>query len=253
MIVAAALVSLIFGSFANNVISHFSFKSKFDLVRSYCMCGDKMLKAAELIPFFNFIYQRGKCSYCHRNISLRYPIIEMIVLTMGLIFFIEYNLSVLFILFFAANCLLLCIAVIDYYSYKIPNLLVIILLFISVMKAALFNTEFLLNVIISLSIGVLFILLNNLFDIITNKNVIGYGDIKLMAVINLFFGYQLFFLGLWFSALISIPGFYLIKSISKAHSGETRIPFGFFLGIGFILTSVFDEKILPLFYTIIGV
>ena len=253
MVLIIAVFSLITGSFMNNVISHFSNKSEFDLWRSHCMCGEKILTALELVPIVSFIAQRGKCNYCDKKMSVRYPMIEIFTIAIGIIFYLKYEFSYMFFLTFCTSCLLLCVAAVDYYAYVIPNMLVMFLLFVSLIKAVLFNTEFLLNLFISLLLVALLILLNNTFDKIKNKEVIGYGDIKLLTVINLFFGYQLFFLGLWFSALIAIPGFYLIKLFSMKHSGEMRVPFGFFLSIGFIIISIFDEKVLPIYYHLIGV
>lgn len=247
MVLIIAVFSLIAGSFMNNVISHFSGTSKFDLLRSHCMCGEKTLKALELVPVISYLVQKGKCNYCDKKISLRYPVIELSALTVGLIFYGKYGLTCKFIHVFCTCCLLLCIAAVDYFEYIIPNVFVVVLVFFSVLKAAASGDEFLLNIIVSFLLAVFLAFLNHIFNKIINKDIIGYGDIKLLAAINLFFGYKLFFFGLWLSAFIAIPGFYLIKLFSTKHSQEVRVPFGFFLSIGFIIISIFDKSILQLY------
>lgn len=246
-------VSLVLGSFANNVITYFTNKAKFDLWRSYCICGDRVLKYYELFPLLSYLLQRGKCNYCEKKIPARYIIIETLTLAIGSIIFLMHGASNIFALVFIADYLFLCIAVIDFYSYIIPNLLVLALLFISTLKGMLSEPDFLLNIFISIGLVIFFLLVNQISKKVKKTEAIGYGDIKLIAVINLFFGYQIFLILLWLSSLIAIPGFYVIKSFRKKYPGETKIPFGFFLGAGSIIVSIFDERILPLFYNLVGV
>lgn len=72
------IVGLIFGSFLNVVI--YRLKSGQDVFfgRSFCPECKTQLKWYDLIPIFSFIYLRGRCRYCHKQISWQYPIVEIL-------------------------------------------------------------------------------------------------------------------------------------------------------------------------------
>ncbi len=54
-------------------------------VRSICPPCGRTLRARELIPVLSWVWQRGRCACGKIEISLRYPMIEMAVLTLTLI------------------------------------------------------------------------------------------------------------------------------------------------------------------------
>ena len=122
------MFSLAMGSFANNIISGFTNDSKYDLIRSTCMCGEKELKIYELIPVLSYLYQLRKCNYCHKIIPMRYLVVELSILFIGLIFLSKLSVTAILVFFF--DYLLICIAAIDLLKYIIPNIPVILLLVI---------------------------------------------------------------------------------------------------------------------------
>jgi len=245
------LFSLALGSFANNIISGFTNESKYDLVRSTCMCGEKELKIYELIPVFSYLYQLRKCNYCDKIIPWRYLLVELSTLFIGLIFLMQVSVNATLVFFF--DYLLICIAVIDLLKYIIPNILVFLLLIISLIKAVISHNELLINIIESISVVALFILINLVSNKLKKKDAIGYGDIKLLGVLSFFFGIQLFLFGIWVAALFALLSFYIIKSISNKYFQDKKIPFGFFLAIVFIMISIFDKQIAFLIQSFIEV
>jgi len=46
--------------------------------RSHCPACGRTLSPAELIPFFSFLFLRGKCGSCRARISLQYPLVELL-------------------------------------------------------------------------------------------------------------------------------------------------------------------------------
>jgi leader peptidase (prepilin peptidase)/N-methyltransferase len=65
------------GSFLNVVIFRFG-NERIIKGRSKCPHCGKILEWFELIPIFSFILQAGKCRLCKKNISLQYPIVEIL-------------------------------------------------------------------------------------------------------------------------------------------------------------------------------
>ena len=153
---------------------------------------------------------------------------------------------------FTYGYILLCIAVIDYNLYIIPNALVVALFISGLIKNYVFHESILLGLLISLIVGSVFILVNRLANRIWKRESIGFGDIKLLAALSFYWGYELFAIGLWLSAIIAIPGFYLIKMISERHMQEKRIPFGFFLGVVFSVMVFYNNELIVLYLKFIG-
>ncbi len=104
----------------------------------------------------------------------------------------------------------------------------------------LLNSELILDVIVSISLIAVFSTLNVIYSKYSSTEAIGYGDIKYIAVLTLVFTYLFSLVGLWVSALIAIPGSYFLKLLFTKLRDKERIPFGLFLSIGYLITSLID-------------
>jgi leader peptidase (prepilin peptidase)/N-methyltransferase len=71
----AAFLGLSIGSFVNVVILR-SVESKKLTGRSRCPHCQHVLSSWDLIPLVSYIYLRGKCRYCHKTLSVQYPLVE---------------------------------------------------------------------------------------------------------------------------------------------------------------------------------
>jgi prepilin signal peptidase PulO-like enzyme (type II secretory pathway) len=156
-------------------------------------------------------------------------------------FDLTFSLFFHFFLFYA----LLLIAVVDFNVYRIPNQLVSFLLLLAVIKSFMVQIDILWNIITAVSITCLFLLINQFYLKAKRKLAIGYGDIKLIAVLMLTFDIPTALIALWLSSLIAVPGFYLLKKVSKHNIRNEKIPFGLFLGLGYGFIALVLRDILP--------
>lgn len=78
------LIGACFGSFSTVLIERWKHK-KWGILfgRSECPSCHHTLQATELVPFFSYLFQRGRCKNCGKSIPLFYPIAEWV---MGIIF-----------------------------------------------------------------------------------------------------------------------------------------------------------------------
>src|SRR3989339_1486823 len=75
------------GSFLNVLIDRLPEEKSIN-GRSHCdFCGKK-ITWYDLIPVLSFILLGGKCRYCHKKLSLQYPVIELIT---GVIFVMVFK------------------------------------------------------------------------------------------------------------------------------------------------------------------
>ncbi len=232
------------GSFCNNIISAYINNASVDIGRSRCFCGKNKLGPRELIPVISYIILKGRCTDCREPIPVRYLFVELLSVAFGIIYFHRFGLTTDFIIGCLGFQALLVIAVIDYYKYIIPNVLVIFLLILCVIKYLMLGEFPFINIIASLAILILFYSVNLIHLRIKDKQVIGSGDIKLISVLVLFFGIPASLLGLWISAAVAIPGYYLMKLYVQRFHNAFQIPFGFFLAIGYVFTDMVYESLI---------
>ncbi len=240
------VVFLSFGSFGNNLISYFIKQSGLELKRSVCICGERNLKMIELIPLLSFFALRGKCQTCKTKLPVRFVIIEAIVGAIGLLAFYKFGLTTEFVINFLILFALVLIGVIDLIKYIIPNELIIFLLLALLFKLILIPYNYLINIITSASIIAILLLLRWAIFKISKQEALGMGDVKFVSVLALLFGFPLSIIGIWLSSILGLLGLKLTTS-----RANPKIPFGFFLSIGFILVIFFEQQILSYYYKLI--
>jgi len=74
--VLAAILGLIFGSFANVCITRIAADESVVRPRSHCRGCGHMIAWYDNIPVLSFMLLGGRCRHCHAPIGWRYPIVE---------------------------------------------------------------------------------------------------------------------------------------------------------------------------------
>ena len=200
--------------------------------RSACPnCGHK-ITALENIPVISYLFLKGRCSSCHANISIRYPLIEGLTgILIGLVSWkFGYTSTTLFAWVFCFA--LVSLTFIDFDTQLLPDDITLPLLWLGL----LFNLN---NGFTSLNAAVIgaiagYMILWSIywaFKLATGKEGMGYGDFKLLAAIGAWFGWQLLPAVILLSSVLgAIIGISLIVFTKQGR--ETPMPFGPFLAIG---------------------
>ncbi len=233
---AVALLALgaCLGSFLNVVALRFI--SREDIVRkpSHCPHCQRRLAWFELIPLISFMLLRGRCRTCHKDISVQYPVVELLTAVSTLILFTPIPatsgsfftaLSSVVII-----CLLLVMSVIDSRTMILPDLFIILLS--GVVAVQLFiHKNFSAAHLVGLIVGAGFLLL---LWILTRQQGIGLGDVKLGAPLGLLAGWPAIISVLLVAFMAGgIWGMYLLAF--KGATRKTAVPFGPFLAAAAIL------------------
>jgi prepilin signal peptidase PulO-like enzyme (type II secretory pathway) len=77
LIVEAAVLGLVFGSFATAAAYRIPRRESLSKGRSKCPHCGTTIRAVENIPVFSYLFLRGRCRHCGQRISPRYPLIEL--------------------------------------------------------------------------------------------------------------------------------------------------------------------------------
>ena len=236
---------LIFGSFLNCVIYRLHSGESFLKGRSFCPNCQHILSWPDLIPVFSFLILKGKCRYCHKPISLQYPLVELATGTVFLLIFWNLEFGIWDLLFrLLISCFLIIIFVYDLKHYIIPDQVIypaIVIAFLyNIYQFTIDNQQLTINNFLSAFGAAAFFLT---LVLISYEKWLGWGDVKLAFLMGLFLGWPKILLALFLAFFIgAIIGIELIILGKKTLKSE--IPFGPFLVSGTFLALFFGQKIL---------
>ena len=77
------------GSFLNVLIDRLPREESIN-GRSHCEYCKKTLSPLDLIPVLSFILLKGRCRYCHKRLSVQYPLIELLTGTIFVWVFVSF-------------------------------------------------------------------------------------------------------------------------------------------------------------------
>lgn len=230
------LIGLFLGSFLLVIVERFPRNESIFVGRSHCDMCNHTLSWYDLIPVFSYLFQRGKCRYCHKPYGGVYPFVEILsgLLFASVILFFPSLPLVEQIVLSLAMCCFVVIFFCDIRFGLIPDGAVIVFTILACIKIFLQDQSPLPFFLSAICASGFFYLLY----IITKKKGIGFGDIKLAFPIGLFLGYPLTILSIYLAFLTgAVVALILILRRKKKFRGDT-ISFGPFLIIGTYISLV---------------
>ena len=216
----AIIFGCLIGSFLNVVILRLPVEKSIVVARSCCpQCGNQ-LKWFHNIPILSFIFLKGKCAFCSKRISWRYPLIE---LATGLISFWLFpasaqleNLS-LYLFQFSIACAFICHFFIDLDHHLLLDKINIYLLVI-ILPYCVFNFHWPFGLSGGLFGFCVPFLVTWGFYKIRGQIGLGGGDIKLFGILGFLLGPTGIFFTIFLSCFVgAVLGLTMIamKKLSK--------------------------------------
>lgn len=231
----------IFGSFFNVVGYRLPKEESIVYPPSHCPNCNHQLTAIELIPILSYIFLGAKCKNCHIKISPFYPIFEFIT---GFLFMMAYkifglNLETLLAIIFLSTLVIVFIS--DYQTMIIPDQVIVVSAILMIIL--MFFTRGLFGVGLSIINGTIAFgtmwLLKALGDYMFKKESMGGGDIKLLFLFGLYFGWEMSIISIFIASFIGLPVSIIILLIKK----DNIIPFGPFLSMAAVIITLLQLDI----------
>lgn len=241
-LVCVVLFGLCIGSFLNVVIFRLIKKESLYKESSHCMKCLNKIKWYDNIPLVSYIVLKGKCRSCGTKISLQYPLVETLNALLCVFIYIKYGYSLYTLCYCVLVSVGICIAIIDLRTLEIEPHLQIVLLLLGVIVCILDRNNILLHIVGAVCLSLLFLLIY----FFTGGNGIGFGDVKLIALLGLIVGWKDIYVGFIVSAIIAC----VVENIRKSKTGESRFAFGPYLVMGAYLGLFLGE---PLFNWYFGI
>ncbi len=237
------LLGLSLGSFLNVCIYRIPLKQSIVHPPSSCPhCGER-IRFYDNIPLLSYFFLMGKCRHCHHRISLRYPIVECLTGVLSLVLFTTYGISFQYLLLLLFAATLVMISFIDLDHRIIPDVLslpgVAAGWAVSLFPWSVYWLDSLIG---TLAGGGSLYLVAIVYERITGREGMGGGDIKLLAVIGAWMGWQALPLIVLIASLTgAVIGIVFILCAGEGY--RFRIPFGPFLSLGALLYLFFGQDL----------
>ncbi len=250
---AAFVLGGIWGSFCNVCIYRLPDNDSVITERSFCRSCKNKIKWYDNIPLLSFIFLRGKCRSCNNKISSQYFLVELISAVSFLFIYFIYGLSVTTLLLIILSIFFIIIFFIDLKHYIIPNELTFPLMLIGFVKSfdPNLNQTIFPNYINSLLGGffgyAVIWLIIFFYKKVRNKEGMGLGDAKLMAVVGFWFGWASIPFTIFISSAVALV-LVIPSLIKKTRNMSAQIPFGPYIIIGCIIYVTFANQLKYLLY-----
>jgi len=250
---AAFVLGCIWGSFSNVCIYRLPNDQSVVKGRSFCTSCKEQIKWYDNIPFLSFIFLKGKCRKCGNKISSQYFLVEFISAISFIIVYHLYGISITTLLLIILSIFFIIIFFIDLKHFIIPNELTFPLMLIGFVKSfePNLNQTIFPNYINSLIGGVFGYLIIWLiiffYKKVRNKEGMGLGDAKLMAVVGFWFGWLSIPFTIFISSTVALV-LVIPSLIKKTKNMSAQIPFGPYIIIGCIIYVTFSNQIKYLLY-----
>ena len=223
------------GSFLNVCIYRLPAGKSIVRPASACPSCGTVIRWYDNIPLISYVILLGRCRGCNTRISIRYPIIEVLCGLFAMVSAMQYGYSLPALIYFILIAALLVITFIDIDHRIIPDIISlpgIPLGFIS--SFFLPQLKWSDSLIGILAGGGSLLAVAWGYQLITGKDGMGGGDVKLLAMIGAFLGWKGVLFTIMASSLIgTVIGVTLMVRSGK--DMKMAVPFGPFLATGAII------------------
>ncbi|MBM7653036.1 leader peptidase (prepilin peptidase)/N-methyltransferase [Neobacillus cucumis] len=240
------IYGLLLGSFFNVVGLRIPVKQSIISPRSACpICGHQ-LTPFELIPVLSYMLLKGKCRGCQSRISPIYPAFELLT---GILFALAptvFGWSGELVVALTFISMFMIIIVSDIHYMIIPDKILLWFAGIFLLERFMWPLSPWWDSLLGAVTGFLLLLI----IAIVSKGGMGFGDVKLYAVVGLVVGFKLVFLSFFLATLYGsvIGGLALLLRIVKRRQ---PIPFGPFIAAGTLTAYFWGTELIDLYFKII--
>lgn len=247
LIVIFVLLGMTIASFLNVCIDRLPANQSLVFPPSHCAACNRRLAIKDLIPVFSYLWLRGRCRYCGAPIPKRILWVEIGTAALFGLACWQYNLSIELAIALFYICIFVVLMVIDWEKGLILNRIVfpamaaalLISVFFSLFLPEVEIVPFIGRAFLGGGIGlVLFLLI-----VLVSRGGMGWGDVKLAALIGLVTGFPLVFIALLIGVILGGVVAVLLLTL-KIKKRKEAIPFGPFLALAAIATLLWGNSIL---------
>jgi leader peptidase (prepilin peptidase)/N-methyltransferase len=237
------ILGIIIGSFLTVCVHRVPKGQSIAAPRSACPDCGKQISWYDNVPLLSFLWLKGQCRVCQGAIAPRYPVIELINGLGYLLVFWRFGLTWASVVYAGLFSVFWVVTWIDWDHKIIPDVITLPGIVIGLLCSSLLLPTGWLNSLLGILVGggILFFLAW-ISPYVFGKEGMGGGDIKFLAMVGAFLGWQQTLITLMiasvFGAVIGI-GLLVLKVMKKGQ----YIPFGPYLALGALIAMLWGADI----------
>ena len=242
------LFGLCVGSFLNVCIYRIPAEKSIVFPGSACPSCAAAIRFYDNIPLFSYLILGGRCRHCQASISLRYPLIELLTGLSALALYAKFGVSMESLVYFIFICVLIVITFIDIDHRIIPDRLTLPGIVVFFCAAFAIPSLSWIDSLIGVAVGggSLFAVAVA-YHLLTHKEGMGGGDIKLLAMIGALVGWKGVFFTIFVSSAVgTLVG--LLIMVATRQNLKLAVPFGPFLSIGATAYIFFGPQLMQWYF-----
>jgi leader peptidase (prepilin peptidase)/N-methyltransferase len=238
----AALFGLVIGSFLNVCIYRLPRDLSIVWPASRCTACGRELSWYENIPVFSYAGLRGRCRTCGERISVMYPLIELLTGAVFVATYATFGLSWLLMARLLFGCAMIVLLVIDLQHQILPNEITVPGI-VAGLAFSLASPPGWRDAAIGAAAGggVLWLVAWG-YERLRGVEGLGFGDVKMLAMIGAFLGWQLMLLTLVAASVLgSLTAVALL--VARRADWQSKLPLGTFLAIAAIPVGLVGDVV----------
>jgi leader peptidase (prepilin peptidase)/N-methyltransferase len=246
----ACAIGAIVGSFLNVVIHRYPREESIVFPGSHCPQCNAAIRWFDNIPVLSFVLLRGRCRTCGAVIAWRYPLVELANALFYLAVYLRTGPTVTFVVVAAVISMTIALIYIDADIQILPDVIDVPGIAIGIgigalgpgiLNPSLLLADSLLDSLFGALLGAAILLaMMGAYWLVRRAEGMGLGDVKMLAMIGAITGWR------------AVPGVLLLASVAGTMIGlptamrsgqgmRVALPFGVFLGIGFLSVLFFGR------------
>jgi len=245
------------GSFLNVCIHRMPREESIVNPPSHCPKCHTRISWRDNIPLVSFLVLGGKCRHCGVAISPRYMFVELLTASLFLAVWLKYEFQWVAPIYWVLVGGLLAATFIDFEHYIIPDEITLggvgVGLFASVLCPSLHQTEAVLGSLVQSALGALaggvtLLVIALVGEKVYKKEAMGMGDVKFIAGIGAFLGWQAALFSVFVSSLIGgVVGLALVLGSRKGWG--SRIPYGPYIALAALVWVFCGREFLDWYFS----
>jgi leader peptidase (prepilin peptidase) / N-methyltransferase len=237
-----ALLGLAIGSFLNVVIHRLPKHLSLVSPGSRCPTCGYHLRALDNIPVMSYVMLLGRCRKCGARISPRYPIVELSTAVLFVLHYVIFGWTPLLATRLLFTSALVALFAIDLEHRLLPDVITLPGIVIGLVASAFLPPGLRSALIGMIAGGGLLWIVGEAYYRYAGEEGMGGGDVKMLAMIGAFLGWQLVLVTLVFSSIAGAVIGLLVIALKRGDM-KYALPYGTFLAIAGAMASLYGDQI----------
>lgn len=219
---------------------------------SHCPTCGHGIRAWENIPLLSYLFLRAHCNHCNTLISPRYPLVEFLTGILSALVAWHFGVSMETLAALVLSYALITLTFIDLDHQLLPDSITLPFLWLG-LALSLFDvfTDVRTSLIGAIAGYLSLWLVYHLFRLLTQKEGMGHGDFKLLALLGAWLGWKMLPVIILLSSLVGA----VLGTIWLSLSGQGRstpIPFGPYLAAAGWLALMWGQELNQFYFSLSG-